>query len=260
MPEVRSDGVRLAVEVVGEGQPVTVLGHGLTGSSRDLALFAPFLPGTKVLFDFRGHGESERPPPGSYTMDHFAADVEAVAAAFGAKRAAGVSLGSGAILRLLCSRPDRFERLILLLPARLERSSGAGARLLRLADLLESRTVEEVAELLIAEEEAAGRFARFPGAKEFRRTAILGMNGEGIPHAIRECVDDPPVRDPEHLTRVLAPALVIGQEDDPVHLADVARELAETLPRAELVVLADQDALFRDVPILVQRAAAFLAS
>lgn len=89
-------------------------------------LFAPFLSGTKVLFDFRGHGDSERPGPGAYSMAHFAGDVEAVASTFGATCAAGVSLGSGAILRLLCSRPDRFERLVSLLPARLELSPTPG--------------------------------------------------------------------------------------------------------------------------------------
>lgn len=140
-----SDGVRLAVEVVGEGEPVTVFGHGLTGSRHELAFFAPFLPGTKVLFDFRGHGESERPGPGHYTMDHFAADIAAVASAYGATCAAGASLGSGAILRLLCSRPDRFEKLVLLLPARLEASMEAHARLLRLADVLEAHPLEEAA-------------------------------------------------------------------------------------------------------------------
>ena len=65
MPDVISfDGVPLATEVMGEGEPITVLAHGLTGFRRDFAIFAPFLPGTKVLFDFRGHGESGRPGPG----------------------------------------------------------------------------------------------------------------------------------------------------------------------------------------------------
>jgi 3-oxoadipate enol-lactonase len=260
MPEVVSDGVRLVVEVIGEGEPVTVVGHGLTGSRKDLAPLAAFLPGTKVLFDFRGHGESDRPGRGSYSMDHFATDVESVAGAFGATCAGGASLGSGAILRLLCSRPDRFEKLVLLLPARLERESDARRRLLRLADLLEARPVDEVAQVVVAEEDAAGRYREFPAARDLRWQSILRMNGDGIPHAIRECIDDPPVRDPEPITRVPAPALVIGQEGDPVHDADVARELAVTLPHAELLMFPDQHALIREIPTLVQRTAAFLSA
>jgi 3-oxoadipate enol-lactonase len=254
---VRSDGVRLAVEVVGEGEPLTVVGHGLTQTRRDLALLAPFLPGTKVLFDFRGHGESERPGPADYSMDHFASDVDNVAAAFGATCAAGTSLGAGAALRLLCHRPDRFEKLVVILPARLRPEARAG--LLRLADLLEAHPIEEVADIVIAAEEAAGRFDGFPAAREVRRQSILAMNRDGIPRAIRGCIDDPPIRDPEPIGRVTASTLVIAQEGDPVHDAEVARELTAMLPRAELVLFPDRFALIREIPAVVARVSAFLA-
>jgi 3-oxoadipate enol-lactonase len=257
MSTVLSDGVRLAVEVVGEGDPVTVVGHGLTQSRRDLGLLAPFLPGTKVLFDFRGHGESQRPGPGHYSMDDFAADVDNVAEAFGATCAAGTSLGAGATLRLLCHRPDRFRKLVVILPARL--GSEARAGLLRLADLLESHPLERVADMVIEEEEAAGRFENFPAARELRRQSILAMNRDGIPLAIRECIDDPPIRDPDPITRVTASALVIAQEGDPVHDADVARELTKILPQAELLLFPDRFSLIREIPAVVSRASAFLA-
>jgi 3-oxoadipate enol-lactonase len=255
---VMSDGVRLAVEVVGEGEPVTVVGHGLTQARRDLALLAPFLPGTKVLFDFRGHGESERPGPAEYSMDHFASDVDNVATAFGATCAAGTSLGAGAALRLLCHRPDRFDKLVVILPARLKPEARTG--LLRLADLLEAHPIEEVAEIVIAEEEAAGRFDGFPAAKEVRRQSILAMNRDGIPRAIRGCIDDPPIRDPEPIGRVTATGLVIAQEGDPVHDAEVARELTAMLPRAELVLFPDRFSLIREIPAVVAKVSAFLAS
>jgi 3-oxoadipate enol-lactonase len=260
MLTVESDGVRLAIDVVGEGEPVTVVGHGLTGSRRDFAILAPFVPGTKILFDFRGHGDSDRPPPGSYTMNHFAADVDNVAAAFGATALVGVSLGGGATLRLLRSKPDRFERLVFILPARLERSDAARAKLLHLADLLKSRPVGEVADLLVAEEEKEGLFDRFPGSRERRRDAILAMNTDGIPHAIREVIDDPPIPDPTPIRRVTAPTLVVGQEGDPVHRADVARDLAGTLPNAELVLFDGRDAMLAQVAELTQRVAAFLVT
>jgi 3-oxoadipate enol-lactonase len=259
VPWVDSDGVRLAVEVVGEGKPVTVVGHGLTGSRRDFLLLAPLIPGTKVLFDFRGHGDSGRPPSGQYSMNHFAADVDSVAAVSGATAMVGISLGGGATLRLLRSKPDRFERLVFILPARLERSDPARARLVRLADLLERHPLEAVAEVVLAEEEAEGLFDRYPAWRDRRREAILGMNRDGLPRAIREVIDDPPVPDPEPLRRVVAPTLVVGQEGDPVHRADVARELAATLPKGELVLFEDRDAMLAEVAALTQRVAAFLA-
>lgn len=261
MPEevVSDDGVRLAVEARGEGEPVTVVAHGLTGSRHDFAVFAPLMPGTLVLFDFRGHGDSERPGPGSYSMDHFAADVDAVARAYGATGVVGASLGGGATLRLLCSDPDRFEKLVVLLPARLERDAPARRRLLRQAEVLERHPIEEAAEILLAEETEEAALGGFATGPEMRRAALLRMNGEGLPWAIREVIEDPPVRDPEPLRRVSAEALVVGQEGDPVHRADVARELAATLPKAELIVYPDREALIRGIPDLVGRVASLLA-
>lgn len=260
MRTVGLDGVRLAVDVVGEGAPVTVVGHGLTGSRRDLAVLAPLIPGTQALFDFRGHGDSDRPPPGEYSMDAFAADLDHVADAVGATCLVGVSLGGGAALRLLHTKPDRFERLVFILPARLESSSEARAKLLRLADLLEARSLRQVAELMIAEEEDAGLFDGFSGARDIRLRSIMGMNADGIPHAIRAALDDPPIRDTEAIRRVTSPALVIGQEGDPVHQASVARDLAEVLPNAELVMFPDRFALLREIEPLTRRVAAFLRS
>jgi 3-oxoadipate enol-lactonase len=255
---VVSNRVRLAVDVVGEGQPVTVVAHGLTGSRRDFLPLAPFIPGATVLFDFRGHGESDVPPPGWFSMDDFAADLETVAAAFDATALVGVSLGGGAGLRLLRSHPRRFDRLVFVLPARLERSDPARERLLRLAGLLESRPLQEVASVIVAEEEAAGAFDGSPGWRERRHRAILGMNATGIPRAIRELLDDPPITDPAPLRRVTAPALVVGQEGDPVHRAEVARGLAEELPNAELVLYRDTRAMLAEVADLTGRIARFL--
>ena len=253
-----SNGVRLALEVVGEGEPVTVVAHGLTGSRRDFLLLAPFIPGTKVLFDFRGHGESEAPPPGRYSMNDFAGDVDTVASAFGASALVGVSLGGGAGLRLLRSRPGRFERLVFVLPARLERSDPARQKLLRLARLLESRPLEDVADLLVAEEDHAGAFDGSAAWRQRRREAILAMNPIGIPRAIRELLEDPPITDPAPLRRVTAPALVVAQEGDPVHRAEVARGLAEALPGAELVLYEDSRAMLAGVEDLTRRIAEFL--
>jgi 3-oxoadipate enol-lactonase len=236
------------------------MGHGLTSTYRDFEIFAPFLPGTKVMFDFRGHGDSECPPPGSYTTEDFAQDLNAVAKEYEATCAAGVSLGAGAIMRLLATQPDRFEKMILLLPGRVPVHPQVRERLFHLADLLERTSVEETADVIVAEEEAAGAYDNFPASKQFRRDALLRMNRAGIPNAIRECIDDPPVTDPDLVRRTHAPTLVIGQDNDLLHDSDIARELGRLLPNAELHVFEDQFGLLRDVPTLVQRSAALLSS
>src|SRR5438067_13339073 len=150
MPYVDLDDARLHVEVDGEGEPVSVLAHGLTNTCRELARLTPFVPGTKVRFCFRGHGHSTSPQTG-YSFEDFAGDVEAVADAFGARRAVGTSLGAGALCRLLATKPDRFERLVFLLPAGLDRPFREEDRFIRTAELLETKPCEEAIDASLSE-------------------------------------------------------------------------------------------------------------
>ena len=139
------DGTRLHVEVDGAGDPVTVLAHGLTNSCKELSAFTPMAPGTKVRFCFRGHGHSGTPEPGHYRFADFAGDVDVVARTYGATRAVGTSLGQGAITRLLAEQPDRFERLVFILPAALDLPL-AGTEIAgfeRTADLLETLPTDQ---------------------------------------------------------------------------------------------------------------------
>src|SRR5438552_18553479 len=137
MPKLITPDATLHVEIDGEGEPVTVLAHGLTNSCRELAQLTPLLPGTKVRFCFRGHGHSSAPDRG-YRFADLAHDLDAVVSAYGATRAIGTSLGAGAICHLLQQQSDRFERLVLLLPAGLDRPFRHKDRFLRIADALET--------------------------------------------------------------------------------------------------------------------------
>src|SRR5512132_3645486 len=119
MAVLHTEDADLHVEIDGSGPPVTVLAHGLTNSCQELAPFTPMLQGTVVRFCFRGHGHSSTPASG-YRFSDFARDLEAVAAAFGATRAVGTSLGAGAICNVLARDPARFERIVFLLPAALD--------------------------------------------------------------------------------------------------------------------------------------------
>src|SRR4029077_5538401 len=104
----------LAGDVAGRGHPVMVLAHGLTNSCRELAMFTPFVPGTKVRFCFRGHGHSSSPETG-YRFADFALALRGAAGAYDARIAIGTSLGAGAIGTILQDEPDRFDRIVLLL-------------------------------------------------------------------------------------------------------------------------------------------------
>jgi pimeloyl-ACP methyl ester carboxylesterase len=112
---VRSvDGTRLHTAVFGhqDGYPI-VLAHGITCAIRVWARqIADLANDYRVIaFDHRGHGRSDVPPRGAYTLDHLAADLDAVLEATLApgERAviAGHSMGGVAITSWAERLPDK---------------------------------------------------------------------------------------------------------------------------------------------------------
>jgi pimeloyl-ACP methyl ester carboxylesterase len=259
MPEVRMEDAVLHVEVDGQGEPVTVLAHGLTNSCRELADVTPFVAGTKVRFCFRGHGHSSSPEHG-YRFADFARDLDAVASAYGATVAMGTSLGAGAICNLVSRQPDRFEKLIFLLPAGLDRPFQYKERLLRSAGIMDGRSHEEAVEALLTDPERVAGYIEYPWLREFDRRNMRDLNPVGVPRAIREVVYDRPLQDREEMRRVTAPTLLICREGDEIHPALVGLILAEVMPNTELMMFRDGSDMYESIPRIVARVAQFLAS
>jgi pimeloyl-ACP methyl ester carboxylesterase len=222
------------VTVVGTGLPVTVFAHGLGGSAVETRPLAARTPGTRVLLTFRCHGTSEA-IEGGWTYDDLADDLLEVADAFGATRAVGLSLGAGALLRVLSRQPDRFERIAFVLPATLDetRDDHATARLLRLGDALVAGDEEHVRRMLLEEVPAQVRERGGVRILVDRRAKLMLGSTPPYPRA-----PEAPLTDLTALAAVTAPALVIAQSDDPLHPAAVAAQLAGVLANAELVLLA----------------------
>lgn len=258
MPEVVTVDATLHVELDGAGQPVTVVAHGLTNSGRELAAFTPFLDGTAVRFDFRGHGRSSVPEAGAYRFADFARDLEAVADAYGATRAIGTSLGQGAITNLVARDPERFEKLVFLLPAALDVKLADHAGYDRIAELLETLDEDEAIETILAEGGRAAAYERAPWLRELDLLLWQDLNPVGVARAIREVVRDVAVPDREALRAVRAPTLVIAREGDAIHPVELARVLVELMPNAELIVLGGERELLEAIPALVERVRGFL--
>src|SRR5207247_7093451 len=161
LPEVVTEDVTLYCEVDGEGEPVTVVAHGLTNNCRELAALAPMVPGTKVRFDFRGHGRSSAPQRG-YRFEDLAGDLDAVAKAYGATRAVGTSMGAGAIANLVSRDPDRFERIVWLLPAGLDLPFGFKDRFQELAASLDGKTPDDAVATIVSGPERAAQRGQTP--------------------------------------------------------------------------------------------------
>jgi pimeloyl-ACP methyl ester carboxylesterase len=257
--ELHTDDAILHVEVDGDGGPVSVLAHGLTNSCRELADLTPLVPGTKVRFCFRGHGHSSSPETG-YRFADFARDLDAVAAAFGARIALGTSLGAGAIGHLMVRQPDRFDKIVLLLPAGLDRAFQYKDRMLRTAALIEGKSQQEAIETILADPERVANYLEMPWLRDFDRRLLAGLNPVGVPRAIREVIEDWPIRERSELRSITAPTLIIAREGDVIHPAEVARVLADLMPNAELMMFDDAFQMYTGIPQIVERVGAFVLS
>lgn len=218
---------------IGGGDPVTVFAHGLGGSPAETRPLARRVPGTRVLFSFRGHGDSGA-LPGGWDYDVVADDLRAVADAVGATCAVGLSLGAGALMRVLSDDPGRFGRVAFVLPAAIDatRADGATLRLQALGDAMDAGDEDEVVRILLLDVPESSRGRRAVDLLVHRRAAQL--MSRTAPRPLR---DDRPLADRSALARVAVPALVVGQEGDPLHRLDLATELASALPRGRLVAL-----------------------
>ncbi|MGH2681297.1 MAG: alpha/beta fold hydrolase [Actinomycetota bacterium] len=255
MPEVRNGDVTLHVEVDGAGEPVTVFAHGLTNSCHELAPFTPSLAGTAVRFCFRGHGHSSAPDHG-YRFADLASDLDAVARAHGARTAVGTSLGAGAIMTLLERDPERFDRIVMLLPASLDLPFRNPERFDGIADLLETYPKgEAIARIL---EMSRERYERAPWLRELDLLLWEDMNPVGVARAIREVTRDVSISDRELLRKVAAPVLLVCREQDAIHPAELGRVLQDLFPNAELVTLASEEELIALIPMLIERIRVFL--
>ena len=160
-----------------------------------------------------------------------------MARAHGATQVLGVSLGAHTVLRLLTRVPDRFAKAVLFLPAAL---STPAVRREGLAEALATGDRGRVLAWVRAELPPDRDTSAYAEA----RTSYL-LSSPGLP-ALLEGLTGAPVPSLAALAAIQTDVLVLGQEGDPVHPAQVARELAATLPRARLHVFPRPGVMWHD--------------
>ena len=107
---------RLRVSDGGAGEPAVLflhgLGHDLDAWREQLDRLRPYR--RAVAYDQRGHGGSDRPRDGVYTVEALAADLEAVAGALGLMRfvLVGHSLSGTVLTAYAGAHPDRVAGLV----------------------------------------------------------------------------------------------------------------------------------------------------
>jgi pimeloyl-ACP methyl ester carboxylesterase len=114
------DGVRLAYEVGGDGDPAIVFVHGWCCNrsmfGRQTELFAR--RHRTLSLDLRGHGESAKPPvvAGAYSIDTLADDTLAAARDADLARPVIVGHSLGGLVALACAARDGVRAAVLINP------------------------------------------------------------------------------------------------------------------------------------------------
>lgn len=114
--ELELHGARMAYRMAGEG-PVVALIHGIVSSSETWAPVIPLLARSHTVIapDLLGHGRSDKPRSGDYSLGAYAAGVRDLLAALGHDRVTivGHSLGGGVAMQFAYQFPERVERMVL---------------------------------------------------------------------------------------------------------------------------------------------------
>ena len=110
----------LAVNDSGKNGPAVVLVHSLAGTAQQWSEQLRHLRQSRraIAFDFRGHGRSDPPRNGDYTIAGMAADITATVDSLDVDRfvLVGHSMGGGAALVYAGSHPERVLGLMLIDP------------------------------------------------------------------------------------------------------------------------------------------------
>lgn len=244
------NGHRLRYHLAGDG-PLAVFGHGLLGSIEQLDEHAPALERLRrrvrlLLYDARGHGQSEGPDDAAlYTWETLGRDMAALIEHAGEPRAiaGGGSMGAATALWLALEQPERVRALVLVMPPPLggpelrgPAEQGAIQVLELLAAAVENFGVEKTVELA---RQFPG-FAPTPEAAEERARWLLQQNPRALRYAIRGLVQAP-YHDPDDYRRIRVPTLVLAHEGDPLHPARAARLIGTNVSGAHVHIAPDPD-------------------
>jgi pimeloyl-ACP methyl ester carboxylesterase len=233
MPYADNRGVRIYYEVEGQGPPL-VLAHGMGGGA-DLNAWrrTGYTEALKndyqlILFDFRGHGRSDKPDTAAAFSANADDDIVTVLDAVGIEQAhyLGYSMGASAGFRQAVCHPDRFNSFILggmtpgPWPAEMVKAHNISVELVKLR-----RTDPET--YYVRMEQLLGHSLKTEERKELLARDEESGIADMIPHT------DETALTPELLAEITAPCLLYCGDQDPFH--NGAQESVEYMSRAVFV-------------------------
>jgi pimeloyl-ACP methyl ester carboxylesterase len=226
MPKISRDGVEIYYEVHGSG-PVLLLTHGYSStSSMWQGQIEPLSRHHKlVLWDMRGHGQSDYPDdPQNYSEALTVADMAALLDEVGAERAivGGLSLGGYMSLAFYRAHPERVRALLII-------DTGPGFKKDDAREAWNKRALE-----------TADRFERegLNGLKSGspERSNVKHRDASGLALAARGMLTQRDARVIELLPEIKVPSLIVVGADDTPFLA-ASDYMAAKIPAAKKVVI-----------------------
>src|SRR5215216_2798064 len=209
MPKLNRDGVSIHYEVHGSGPPL-VLTHGYSSTS---AMWQGQVAALSrhhklVLWDMRGHGQSDYPAdPAAYSEALTVADIAALLDAIGARQAivGGLSLGGYMSLAFYRSHPERVRALLII-------DTGPGFKKDEAREAWNKRSHDN-----------ADRFDR-EGLEVLKtasreRSSVTHRDATGLARAARGMLTQRDARVIESLPDIKVPSLIVVGADDTPFLA-----------------------------------------
>lgn len=226
MPRLNRDGVNIHYEVHGSGPPL-ILTHGYSSTSGmwqgQIAALSKVYK--LVLWDMRGHGQSDYPDDAAaYSEALTVADIAALLDAVGAEKAivGGLSLGGYMSLAFYRSHPERVRALLII-------DTGPGFKKDDARDAWNKRA-----------HETAERFDREGLAvlksMSAERANVSHRDASGLARAARGMLTQRDASVMETLPSIKVPSLVVVGADDTPFLA-ASDYMAAKIPGAEKVVI-----------------------
>lgn len=226
MPKIDRDGVKIHYEVHGSG-PTLLLTHGYSSTS---AMWTGQIEALSkhhklVLWDMRGHGQSDYPDdPAAYSEALTVADIAALLDQVGAASAiiGGLSLGGYMSLAFYRAHPERVRALLII-------DTGPGFKKDDARDAWNQRahdTAERYKREGLAVLQTLSR----------ERSSVSHRNASGLAHAARGMLTQRDARVIESLPAIKVPALVIVGADDAPFLA-ASDYMATKIPGATKAII-----------------------
>lgn len=229
MAEVRARGLDFHVVRLGAGQPTVLFLHGLVMDNLSSWYFTVANPVARVadviLFDLRGHGQTERPPDG-YTVASLVADIDALLDQLVPDgrpvEIVGNSFGGLLALAYALAHPERVRGLALVDANMSDQSWGD-----EITRAFALRGEERDAMIL--------KYAyRWAGRHSERKVNRLITNAHRLARKttlVEDLAASPPVTD-EELATIRCPVLALYGTDS--ELLDRGERLGRTVPNCEV--------------------------